>query len=132
MSQEHSSFVRIARKPLTSQEAGWVRELVLSNIQWADVEIGELYVIAECRCGCRSVFLEAPPTMQNPKLAEHQGLVGDISLKIRFDGREDVVSVLLHFAKGSLSLLEVVWYNFPEPVPRSWVEISRSVSVGNF
>ena len=49
---------------------------------------------------------------------------------IRIDGRDDVISVLLHFAEGSLSLLEVVWYNFPEPVPPTWKEITREVRVG--
>jgi hypothetical protein len=27
------------------------------------------------------------------------------------------------------SLLEVVWYNFPDPVPSDWIEMSRHVSV---
>jgi hypothetical protein len=34
------------------------------------------------------------------------------------------------FAQGSLSLLEVVWYNFPDPVPTTWIETSRRISVG--
>jgi len=57
-------------------------------------------------------------------------LVGEISLGINAGGREDVISVLLHFAEGSLSLLEVIWYNFPEPIPATWVETSSQISVG--
>jgi len=38
--------------------------------------------------------------------------------------------VLLHFAEGSLSLLEVAWYNFPHPIPSVWTEITRVVLVG--
>ena len=50
-------------------------------------------------------------------------------MSITLDGRADVISVLLHFAEGSLSLLEVVWYNFPEPVPLIWTETRREVRV---
>lgn len=123
--------MNIPRRPLTPEEFEWVRAFVLSNPQWADVQIPELYVTAECTCGCRSVVLEEPPIAQNPRLVGHQGLVGRMSLAIRFDGRDDVVSVLLHYAEGSLSLLEVVWFNFPEPVPRSWVEMDRSTNSGH-
>jgi hypothetical protein len=130
MSKGHGSYEKVPRRPLTAQEAAWLRELVLSNPQWADVEIVEPYVVAECTCGCRSVVLEDPSRPQNPELLGHQGLVGEISLAVRVNGHDDVISVLLHFAEGSLSLLEVVWYNFPDPVPSSWTEISRSISVG--
>ena len=51
-------------------------------------------------------------------------------MAVKVNGQDDVISVLLHFAEGNLSLLEVVWYNFPDPVPRSWTEISRTISVG--
>lgn len=130
MSKQHSSYAEVPRRPPTSQEAGWVRELVLANPQWADVEITDLYVIAERTCGCRSVALGEPPNPQNPKFLGHQGLVGEIDLRVKVEGKDDVISVLLHFADGSLSLLEVVWYNFPDPVPSIWTEISRHISVG--
>ncbi|MGB6876823.1 MAG: hypothetical protein WBD87_12415 [Candidatus Acidiferrales bacterium] len=107
-----------------------MREIVLCNPQWADVELADLRVSAECTCGCRSVVIEEPAQAQNSKLVGHQGLVGQMDLTIRLNDHEDVVSVLLHFADGSLSLLEVVWYNFPNPVPRSWTEVSRTVSPG--
>ena len=129
MSNGHSSFVKISRRPTTPQEQEWIREIVLSNPQWADAELGDLFVVAACTCGCRSVVIEAPPQPQNPRLVGHQGLVGAIDLGVRVDGKDDVISVLLHFAEGSLSLLEVVWYNFPDPVPPSWTETSRRISV---
>jgi YD repeat-containing protein len=34
-------------------------------------------------------------------------------------------------AGGNLSLLEAVWYNFPEPVPRKWIELSRELRTGD-
>jgi hypothetical protein len=130
MSKEHGSYAEVPRRPLTSQEAAWVRDLVLANPQWADAEITDLYVVAECTCGCRSVVFETPSKPQNPKLISHQGLVGEIELGVTIKGQNDVISVLLHFAEGRLSLLEVVWYKFPDPIPSSWTEISRSISVG--
>jgi hypothetical protein len=130
MSNDPTSYVRIPQRPPTSQEAAWIRDIVLANPDWADVDLGNLHVVAECGCGCRSVVIEEPPQPQNPKFLGHQGLVGEVSLGINVDGKEDVISVLLHFAEGSLSLLEVVWYNFPQPIPATWTEISRHISVG--
>jgi hypothetical protein len=130
-STAHSSFVQVERRLLTAEEQAWIRNIVSANPQWADVALGDLFVVAECACGCRSVVLEQPENIQNPMLIGHQGLVGEMGITIRFDGREDVVSVLLHYAEGSLSLLEVIWYNFPEPVPRKWVELSRDLKVGD-
>jgi hypothetical protein len=109
MTPGHGSYVKVVPMPLTSQEIEWVREIVLSNPQWADTELTNLRVMAECTCGCRSGMLEKPTQAQNSKLIGHQGLVGEIELGIKLDGHEDVISVLLHFAEGSLSLLEVVW-----------------------
>jgi hypothetical protein len=130
MSKNHGSYVQVPRRPLTSQEAAWVRELILANLQWADVDITDLHIVAECTCGCRSVALEKPPKPQNPKLVGHQGLVGEIELTVKIQEQDDdVISVLLQFAEGSLSLLEVVWYNFPDPIPAVWTEISRRISV---
>jgi hypothetical protein len=127
MSKDHSSFIQVPSRTPSSQEEGWIREIVLSNRDWADVDLGNLRIVAECTCGCRSVVLEKPKVPQNPQFVGHQGLVGEISLQVKFDGKEDVVSVLLHFAEGSLSLLEVVWYNFPEAIPSDWIEVSRTV-----
>jgi hypothetical protein len=129
MTKPHSSYAKVARRPLTRQEATWIHELVSANPRWADVEITDLHVIAECTCGCRSVVLENPPRPQNPTLLGHQGLVGEIELGVKIEGKDDVISVLLHFAEGSLSLLEVIWYNFPDPIPSTWTEISRHISV---
>jgi hypothetical protein len=127
----HSSFVEVARRPVTAEEQAWIHDIVSANPRWADAQVGDLFVVAECACGCRSVVLEEPPHLQNPRLVGHQGLVGEIDISIRFDGRDDVVSVLLHYAEGNLSLLEVVWYNFPEPVPRKWIELSREIRLGD-
>jgi hypothetical protein len=126
----HSSFVKIERRHVTDEEQRWIRDIVSANPTWADVQIGDLFVVAECTCGCRSVVLAETENVQNPRLIGHQNLVGAMDLKVRFDAREDFVSVLLHFAEGSLSMLEVIWYNFPVPVPRKWTELDRDLRIG--
>ena len=127
----HSSFISVERRHVTTEELAWIHDIVSANPAWADFELGEIFVVAECTCGCRSVVLEEPEHVQNPGMVGHQGLVGEIDVSIRFDGRDDVVSVLLHHAEGSLSLLEIIWYNFPEPVPRQWIELGRDLRVGD-
>jgi hypothetical protein len=121
-----STWLPIQRRPLTPEEKGWVRDILSASKEWADVYVGELYAIAKCPCGCRTVLLEEQG-VHNPRLIRDKGLVGEMDLAIRIGSKEDVASVLLHHVGGSLRELEVVWYNFPEPVPTNWTEISRRV-----
>jgi len=104
-----------------------VHEIVSANPDWADANLGELFVIAECTCGCQSVIFEEPPFVQNPKFLGRQAIVGEIDIHFRVDDKDDWMLVLLHFTDGKLTYLEVVWYNFPEPVPKNWTEINRIV-----
>jgi hypothetical protein len=113
----HSSYVSVERRELTSREAELTGALTSSNPQWASVDVNSLRVVAECRCGCQSVVFAEPSELQNAREVGHQDLVAEMSLNIKTEERDDVISVLLHFAQGSLSLLEIVWYNFPEPIP---------------
>jgi hypothetical protein len=99
----HSSYVEVERRPVSTEERAWMRDIASLNSVWADVQLGEIIVVAECTCGCRSVVLEAPEHVQNARLIGHQGLVGEIDLSVRFDGGDDVVSVLLHYAEGNLA-----------------------------
>ena len=124
-----SSYLDIAKRPATDEEAGWISDLVSANPEWKSVTVQPLFVIGMCRCGCRSIVLDQPKEAQNPSLIGHQGLVAKMSMTICFDGKMDVVSVLLLHAGGSLSTLEVVWYNFPDPIPLSWIEINREILV---
>ena len=129
MTSDPGSYVRVPRRPPSQQEKAWICDIVLSNSDWSDVDLENLHVVAACTCGCRSVVLEEPPRPQNPRFIGHQGLVGEISLRVCVDGTEGVISVLLHFAEGSLSLLEVIWYN-DAPMPDTWTEISRLITKG--
>jgi hypothetical protein len=131
MSKIHRSYVEVPRRRVTPQEEAWIHEIILANPVWSDAEIRDLLVAAECNCGCHSVVLGKPLLTQNHKLIGHQGLVGEIELTVKVGSQNEVISVLLRFADGSLSLLEVVWYNFREPIPASWIEIGRRICNSN-
>jgi hypothetical protein len=124
---DHSSFVSVEKRELTSREAELTEALTTSNSEWASLDVKTLRVIGECRCGCQSVVFEKPREPQNARAVGHQNLVGEMSVSIKTQGTDDIISVLLHFAEGSLSLLEIVWYNFPEPIPENWTEVGREV-----
>ena len=124
----HNSLVSVPRRPLTEQEAQWVRDIVSVNPDWADVNLGDLFAVKECICGCRTVVFEEPSFVQNPKVAAHQDVVGEIDLHVALENsKDDYISVLLHHSWGKLTYLEVIWYNFPEPVPSHWTELGREV-----
>ena len=130
MATSDDRILKNRRRP-TAEEEAWIRDIVSANPKWAGVNLGDLFVAdSGCKCGCRSIWIEEPENAQVPELIGHQSLVGDIDISIRYDGKDNVVSILLHYAEGSLSLLEVIWYNFPDPVPRTWPELSRTVSIG--
>jgi len=126
----HNSVVPVPRRPLTEEEDTWVRDIVSINPDWADVSLGQLYVIEKCICGCRTVVFEEPPFVQNPKVSHQQDAIGQIDIHISADSGHDYISVLLHHSWGKLRYLEVVWYNFPKPVPAYCMELGREVKVG--
>lgn len=78
-----------------------------------------------------ALVFEEPPFVQNPKVSHQQDAIGTIHIRISADGGHDHVSVLLHHVWGKLAYLEVVWYNFPKPVPANWIELGREVKVGS-
>jgi hypothetical protein len=120
-------YKEIPRRPLTLEEDRWVKDLVAANDGWRGIHTERISAVAVCTCGCRSIFLQQSDIAQRPELVGHQGLVAEMSLRIKAEDKEDVVSILLHHANGCLSLLEIVWYNFPVPVPAVWTEISREL-----
>ncbi|WP_263382599.1 hypothetical protein [Granulicella arctica] len=114
-----SSMVPVESRPLTLRESEFAHSLASISRQWAHVDI----TLSESHRGMPlwlSVCDAAQPAEpQNAIGVGHQGPIGELSLSIRLDHGSDVVSVLLHQAQGSLSLLEIIWYNFPEPVQPS-------------
>ncbi|HTF64916.1 MAG TPA: hypothetical protein VK638_19740 [Edaphobacter sp.] len=125
----HSSVVRVEERPLSSREAELTHSLTSINPEWAGVNVAALRIIGECRCGCQSVVFAKPPEPQSVLAVGHQNLVGEMSLSIRTASGDDTISVLLHYADGSLSLLEVIWYNFPDPIPDEWTELRREITI---
>ena len=73
---DHSSHVSVEKRELTSREAELTKALTSSNSEWASVDVNSLRVVAECRCGCRSVAFAEPAEPQNARAVGHHPLPG--------------------------------------------------------
>jgi hypothetical protein len=114
--------VAIPRRPLSDEEMEWVRQSLSSRKEFADFPLPQLFAVAKCPCGtCRTVGL-AP--VELPKWKGESGHLGGITIGTQDHGPIDI---LLHANNGSLVEMEVIWYNFPNPFPNSWLEVSRTV-----
>jgi hypothetical protein len=82
----------------------------------------QLFAVSKCPCGtCRTVGLEP---VELPNWSAESGHLGGITIETKDHGPIDI---LLHATKGFLVEMEVIWYYFPKPFPKSWVEVSRTV-----
>ena len=113
---ENDGFIAVPRRPLTTQEVEWVTEIVLISPQWADVSLGSLYVIRELRlgasvCGVREAGAAADSSSEPVIRA---WWVKSISQSYT-GGKKEPLTILLHYADGSLSLLEAD----PAELPRA-------------
>lgn|SRR5690348_13731009 len=113
----------VPRRLLTEQEKEWINAILQTNKRWADVALGEIYVDAECTCGCHTVHLERPPQPQNGKTAHlsHE-TVGMLWIVTELG---KLIGITLHAKRGSLGELEVVYQENSEPWPACWHEVSR-------
>ena len=113
----------VARRALTEQEKEWVNAILQTNKAWADVIPGEIYVDAECTCGCHTAHLERPAQPQNAKIAHLSHETVGMMWIITELGK--TVGITLHAKYGYLGELEVVYQENTEPWPPSWREASR-------
>ncbi len=51
-------------------------------------------------------------------------ILGGITIETKDHGP---IEILLHANQGFLVEMEVIWFYFPKPFPKSWVEVSRTV-----
>jgi len=113
-------LVPIPRRMLTEEEMEWVRQSLRPRAELANFSIPQLFAISKCPCGtCRTVGLEP---MEIPNWKGKSGKVGGMGIQTKDHGPIDI---LLHANHGFLVELEVIWYNFPQPFPKSWEEVSR-------
>lgn len=126
----HRTFLPVPLRDLKVDEADWVSEILKGNPHWAAVSAEGLKVVAECSCGCRSIEFDESSCVRNAKVKSRQDVVGTLDIEICYDSKKDYVSVLLHHVLGKLSHLEVIWHNFPAPVPGRWTELNRTVRAG--
>lgn len=138
-SSNEAGYLPIPRRALAGWERECVAQILAANQKWADVEVSELFAIASCPCGCRSIQLERPsmPQNRNPAWLESSQisclsdavhlrygvLIGSIDIVTKNTG---LITVQLHGYGGYLDYLEVIWYN-PGPMPETWEEVSREV-----
>lgn len=113
----------VPRRPLTEQGKEWVNAILQTNKAWADVTLGEIYVDAECACGCHTVHLERPAQPQNAKTAHLPHETVGMMWIITELGK--TVGLTLHAKYGSLGELEVAYQENTEPWPSTWREVSR-------
>ena len=113
------------RRPLTEQERGWVSEILAANKDWADVNVGDLYAVWSCDCGCKTIDFKVSATAHNPRMVGKMGPVGQITVLTKDDR---AIWIILHHIRGVLTELEVVWDDFENPMPDHWEEVSRVVT----
>jgi hypothetical protein len=118
----------IEPRSLTPQEKRWIEEILKSNLRWADVEMHDTQVVAECDCGkCRTVYLDSPAP-QNPSLAGSFGYIGEILIRTSDDF---MLTITLDQRDGRLSELYVDPLDLREPGDRTladqWHETSHTV-----
>ncbi len=60
------------------------------------------------------------------------GLIGDITIITKDENPlRNTIQVMLFHNHGNLSWLDVLWYDFDNPVPEMWEEINHSVYAGS-
>ena len=113
-------LVPIPKRALTEEEMEWVRESLHSRKDFADFLIPQLFAVSKCPCGtCRTVGLEP---LELPNCKGRSGKVGGLGIQTKEHGPIDI---LLHANDGFLVEMEIIWYNFPQPFPEAWEEVSR-------
>lgn len=122
LNREHigRELVRIPRRALTEEEMEWVRQSLCCQKDFVDFLVPQLFAVSKCPCGtCRTIGLEP---LELPNYKGRSGKVGGLGLQTKDHGPIDI---LLHANDGFLVEMEVIWYNFPQPFPEAWEEVSR-------
>lgn len=119
----------ITSRPLSVREQAWIREILEHNPRWADVDLGDTQVVAECDCGkCMTVYLESSAP-QNPSLAGTKGCIGRIEISTVDDF---LITVTLDQKDGRLSELYVDPLDLNLPgnriLPSQWREKAHVVT----
>lgn len=123
---DHPRRRQIPERELTSQERGWIQQILNSKSVWSDIDLGSTRVIAECDCGaCRSVYLDGP---RNSALLGTVGYIGRIEIRTN---NEFGITITLDQLNGKLSELYVSAVDLSDDGTRSfpdrWGEIVRIV-----
>jgi hypothetical protein len=124
LNREHiwRELVPIPKRPLSEEEMEWVRQSLSSRKELVEFRLPQLFAVSKCPCGtCRTLGLEP---VELPNLKDKSGHLGGITIQTKDHGP---IEILLHANKGFLVEMEVIWFYFPKPFPKSWVEVGRTV-----
>jgi len=98
----------------------WLSQSLHSRKDLADFLVPQLFAVSKCPCGtCRTVGLEP---LELPNYKGRSGKIAGLGIETKEHGP---INILLHANDGFLVEMEVIWYNFPQPFPRAWEEVSR-------
>jgi hypothetical protein len=123
LNREHiwRELVPIPRRALTEEEMEWVRQSLRPRAEFANFSIPQLFAIAKCPCEtCRCVglgLLELPNWKGKIRQSRWNGDSNEGPLPHRHTSPRQRRILSWNF--------EVIWYNFPQPFPESWEEVSR-------
>jgi hypothetical protein len=117
----------IIPRPLNAFELPWVQEILEGHPDWANADLGNTRVVAECDCGnCSAVYLEAE-FPQIPHLHGTRGYIGRIEVRTNNDFG---ITVTLDQRDGRLDQLYVDFLDISEkgdrPRPLKWQEIAHA------
>jgi hypothetical protein len=121
----------ITPRPLLLQEKSWIREIMHCNSRWADADLGNAQVVAQCDCGtanCKTIYLHSAEP-QNPSLTGTKGYIGRIEIRTADDFG---ITVTLDQKDGHLSELYVLFLDLQQPgdrqPPDKWEEKAHIVT----
>jgi hypothetical protein len=116
-------LIHIPKRPLLKEQMEWVRQSLSSRKELAEFRLPQLFAVSKCPCAiCRAIGLEP---VELPSWIGKSGHVGGITIKTK---DHSTIDILLHANTGFPVEMEVIWYFFPKPFPRSWVEVNSRPS----
>lgn len=120
----------IKARSLSPQEQSWIREILAHNQRWADVDIGDAQVVAQCDCNtknCKTVYLDSP--LPQNSFTHSKGYLGRIEIMTVDDF---LITVTLDQEDGKICELYVDFLDLHEPgnriAPDQWQEKSHTVT----
>jgi hypothetical protein len=115
-------------RALTEREKGWISDILGTNDEWREADIGGIQVLAEERGEEGVSFILKAPEPENPKAKSRRESVGELWIQTE-DGCS--INVQLSQFEGRLRELYVLFVdpkNLTRTLPETWNEVSREAA----